>query len=220
MSMIPTVFEMRDAAKDFYSTDLDYHTWDQARDAVRDAEALNTRLQRRTGRIVGEGALMVTLAWGNAGFHEDHVGRGFETKEQYSAYLSRVYLESVRAPEEFIVRIEAGILATQHGVERSTDLELLAHRAGISDIGDTFQRFVMCNLKLRREHETLTGEKVPWDEWVARTQVCVDFLVEESQRELEQLGESRGAFMSFDTRARENMARLANTPEPGSMAKV
>lgn len=220
MSMIPTVFEMRDAAKEFYSPELPYHNWDHAMDAVRDAEAFNSRLQRRTGRIVGGGALMVAMAWHDTGYHEDQVSMGFETKEHYSAHLSRAYLESVQASEEFIVQIEAGILATRHGVERSTDLELLAHRADISNIGDNFQRFVMSNLKLRREHEALTGEKVPWDEWVARTQAYVDFLVDESRRELPLLGESIGSFGSFDTRARENMARLANTPEPGSMAKA
>ena len=220
MSMIPTVFEMRDAAKEFYSPDLPYHNWDHARDAVRDAEALNSRLQRRTGRIVGGGVLMVTLAWHDTGFHEDHIKLGFQTKEQYSAHLVREYLESVGAPESFIVLVESGIAATEQGAERTTDLELLSRAADVRNVGDIFQRFVSSNLKLRAEKETLTGIKVPWDEWVNGTQDYVDLLVEESQRELPLLGESTGAFMSFDTRARENMARLANTPEPGSMAKA
>lgn len=191
------------AAKEHYTDAIEYHNWSHVEAVMAGVEALSERAETR-GITLAKEALLVAAAWHDAGFHEDHVSLGFETKEHYSAYLADTFLQSKDIDESTRRLVERAILGTIHSAVREDLDTLCLHRADVANIGGDYPTFLKNNIALWREHLTMTGTGIAWDEWVKSSNHFVDFCIQEARIELPRLGEAIRVRGSFDIQAEEN----------------
>lgn len=201
------------AARDYYSDRLPYHNWSHAAAVMEKVDELSERVGRRTRRLA-RGALHVAAAWHDAGFHEDHTRKGYETKEHYSAALAERYLKAQKVDEACRKIVRVAILGTIHGVERTNINALILHRADVANIGDTYENFLEANVKLWHEHGIMNGVPVSWTDHQQSSVRFVDFSAHEAEQELPRLGEPVGLLGSYDTNARRNAQLLLQEPQP------
>ena len=154
-----------DAAK-HYTNDYEYHNWNHALAVVSGTEIISGKLEAR-GLTIAKGALAVAAAWHDAGYHQDHVSKGFETKEAYSAALLEEYLSNKHIGEFEKSIMLSSINATwaQYPDPR-TPHELIMHRADIANIGGPTDEFIDNSLKLWAETQHISGKKISWQKYV------------------------------------------------------
>jgi len=153
-------------AQKHYRSDYPYHNWNHALDVASGTEIISDKL-RTHGLTIASGALAVAAAWHDAGYHEDHTAKGFETKEQYSAYLLDEYLEgkSVSDTERLLMR-NAIIATWAKHPELRTPYELIMHRADIANIGGPSDEFILNSIHLWEEYRMTGDASLSWEEYV------------------------------------------------------
>ena len=177
------VAEYSTAAEGHYRPDFQYHGWGHALDVAHGTEVISDKLQSR-GYTIVKGALAIAGAWHDAGYHEDHMQKGFDTKEEYSASLLEKYLENRPMGEfERAIALNA-IVATWSGFEGArTPYELILHRADIANIGGPEDEFLANSVKLWQERILTSGKQIAWDEYVADAVVFIAETIEEHDQE-------------------------------------
>lgn len=134
-----------------YYTDLPYHNFDHVLSTLVYFDSLCEQLEERNvfiSRPLGR----IALFGHDAGFHEDHKAKGFDTKEQYSAHLWRVLLENLSTDKEDISKVESAIIATTSNVEPVTNLEKAVRYADVGNIYNRdYQEFVKNFVLLTKE---------------------------------------------------------------------
>ena len=201
------------AAKAHYSDTLAYHNWSHAEAVMRDVNVLVDRAGER-GIILARNALVIATAWHDAGFHEDHIQKGFVTKEHYSAHLLEEYIAD--KPVDYATRFlmcEA-ILGTIHGFERETLNTLVLHRADVANIGGPYDEFYKISVALWQENMRLTGKEISWTDFIHSSEGYIRMIAKEAQVELPRLGEPIGEDGSYDIQALINAQRLQTEPAP------
>jgi len=160
------VLEYSAQAQKQYRPDFDYHNWDHALAVTYGTEVIATKLEAR-GLVIAKGALAVAAAWHDAGYHEDHLAKGFKTKELYSAALLDDFLEDKPVGELEKAIMRSAIIATWAGhTDLRTPYELILHRSDIANIGGPTDEFIENSLKLRKETELITGKPLNWQKYV------------------------------------------------------
>ena len=109
MAMHDKVIEQRASA--MYRSKLPYHNFGHAITVTRYAERIVEKCKRE-GVPLDEKVVYYALIFHDAGYHEDHLALGFETKEAYSAHLSEHALRDYGVDEETINKVKIAILAT------------------------------------------------------------------------------------------------------------
>lgn len=193
------VEELIQAAKPHYSRNLSYHNWHHVEVVMNSVTELIEKASRH-GISLKKDVLLVAAAWHDAGFSEDHRKRGFPTKEHYSASLLEKYLEDKQVSKEDKDLMLAAILGTIHNAPRENLDILVLHRADISNIGESYSIFLKNNVSLWKEFEQLNSVAIPWDEYIQASVAYIE--------ELPRLGEPTHTRSSFDTRAKDNVAKL------------
>lgn len=201
------------AAQAHYSDTLAYHNWSHAEAVMRDVDLLVDRAAQR-GIILARGALHIAAAWHDAGFHEDHVEKGFATKEHYSAHLLEEYIAD--KPVDFAMRflMTEAILGTIHGFERHTLDTLALHRADVANIGGPYDEFYKISTALWRENIQFIGTDISWDDFIHNSEGYIRAMAKEATIELPRLGEPIGKSDSYDTQALRNAEQLLSEPAP------
>lgn len=200
------------AAQEHYTAALPYHNWEHAQMVMEDVRMLSTRLAKRN-IPVDESPLLIAAAWHDAGFHEDHLSLGFETKEHYSAWLFKEYAHTARIGRECVSIVEKAILGTIHGASRDDVNTLVLHRSDVQNIGGPTDAFLRASVKLWRE-QTLVQGPVSWDDFKASSRGYIRAMVTEAREELPRIGESIGQMGDYDIQAVVNANNLSTiTPE-------
>lgn len=175
--------EYSQAAQQYYRPDYLYHNWNHALAVASGTEIIADKLEAR-GLTIAKRAIAVASAWHDAGYHENHIAKGFETKELYSAALLDEYLRDKPVGEFEKSLMRQAIIATYSGhSELRTPYELILHRADIANIGGPLDEFVDSNVKLWREHQVTTGDSIDWDEHVKNSAKFIEFTAEEHDHE-------------------------------------
>ena len=78
-------------ARALYSDALPYHNFDHIQDTLQSAAMVVERCQEEHIRIDAE-VVYFALLFHDAGYQDDHLARGFATKERYSAALAEPIL--------------------------------------------------------------------------------------------------------------------------------
>ena len=160
------VLEYSAQAEKHYRPDLAYHNWNHALDVAYGTEVISTKLEAR-GLTVAKGALAVAAAWHDAGYHEDHKAKGFETKELYSAALLDEFLANKPIGDLERAIMRTAIIATWAGhKELRKPYELILHRSDIANIGGPTDEFIKNSVQLHNETEFITGKTVSWQKYV------------------------------------------------------
>jgi len=205
---------VEEAAAALYDPALPYHNFGHALSVAEEGKRLVSRC-RAAGIAIDADVVHYACLLHDAGYRENHAARGFESKEAYSAQLAAEVLDRCGVDRRIAAAVGEAILST-HCDARCASVEARAVRAAdLSGLGGEFASFRNDALKLKREHEIMTGAGVSWDNW--REDACrriASFLRERldlTPADVDASGESVLA-----VRARANMDRLLAEPRtPG-----
>ena len=177
------VLEYSAQAEKHYRPDFAYHNWNHALEVAHGTEVISNKLETR-GLTVARGALAVAAAWHDAGYHEDHKTKGFETKELYSAALLDEFLEDKPVGELEKAIMRTAIIATWAGhKELRTPYELIMHRSDTANIGGPTDEFLQNSLKLHDETEFITDKPLSWQKYVDGAAGFIKMTADEHDRE-------------------------------------
>jgi len=180
------VIEYSAAAEKYYTVDYAYHNWDHAQAVVEGTNIITGKLEAKN-IVVAKRALVLAAAWHDAGYHEDHLVKGFATKELYSAALLDQFLEDkpVGDGEKRLMRL--AIVATWAGhTALRTPYELILHRSDIANIGGPTELFIENSVKLWKEFQYTTGTQISWDDYVRNSTPFIQHTA--SEHDIESLG--------------------------------
>lgn len=203
----PTVEE---AAAALYDPALPYHNFQHAVSVAEEGRRIVGRC-RAAGITIDADVVHYACLLHDAGYREDHTAHGFASKEAYSAHLAADVLDRCGVDRRVASAVGEAILST-HCDAHCASVEARAVRAAdLSGLAGDFTNFRDDAVKLKREHELITGESVPWDIW--REDAChriAAFLRERldlTPSDVDSSGES-----VLTVRARANVARLLAEP--------
>jgi hypothetical protein len=177
------VEEYSAAARVHYRADYPYHNWNHALVVASGTEIIARKLERK-GQTIATGALAVAAAWHDAGYHENHLAKGFTTKEEYSAALLDEFLEHKHVSDWERSMMSKVIIATwsQYDGPR-TPYELILHRSDVANIGGPRDEFIQNSLLLREESLHIVGKIALWDDYVKGAGVFIEFTADEHDDE-------------------------------------
>ena len=101
---------LEQVAAELYSDQMPYHNFNHVFGTLVAAELLMERCLKEGVPINGE-VVYFALLFHDAGYHEDHIDKGFTTKEEYSAHLAIQCLRAEAIPEDTIKRVVPPFLA-------------------------------------------------------------------------------------------------------------
>jgi predicted metal-dependent HD superfamily phosphohydrolase len=193
------------AAK-LYSDEMPYHNFIHILGTLAAGEKLVDRCLAQGVPINAE-VVYYALLFHDAGYHEDHISKGFTSKEEYSAHLAVQCLRAEAIPEDTIERVVAAILSTQRDAKFTSNEEKAVRAADLAGLAGDYKTFRSNAEKLRQEEETLTGCKVAWDEWKTAVKETVSFYLSQ-EIHFTQSGACTNHAARFYTRAKQNLSRL------------
>jgi predicted metal-dependent HD superfamily phosphohydrolase len=195
------------AAK-LYSDEMPYHNFIHILGTLAAGEKLVDRCLAQGVPINAE-VVYYALLFHDAGYHENHINKGFTTKEEYSVHLAVQCLRAEAIPEDTIERVVAAILSTQRDAKFTSNEEKAVRAADLAGLAGDYKTFRSNAEKLRQEEETLTGCKMAWDEWKTCVKETIEFYLNQEIR-LTRSDACADHAASFHTRAKQNLSRLLN----------
>src|SRR3984893_16561547 len=192
--------QLEQVAAELYSDQMPYHNFNHVLRTLAAGEVLVERCLREGVPINGE-VVYCALLFHDAGYHEDHISKGFTSKEQYSAHLAVQCLRAEAIPEDTIKRVVAAILSTERDAQFTSNEEKAVRAADLAGLASDYKNFRSNVEKLRQEDEMLTGRKVAWDEWKTSVAETIRFYLSQEIRFTQ-------PDALFYERASQNLSRL------------
>lgn len=193
-------------AETLYSSELPYHNFGHAIDAVTAGEKVIRRCQAE-GVSIDEPIVYYALLFHDAAYHEDHEALGFDTKEGYSAHLAATALAQRGVSSKTIEQVVAAIMSTHRDGEFVTVEQKAVRAADLSGLAADYEIFYRGAENLRREHELLTGEAVAWPQWAERVAETLRFYLSQDLRLSRYYSNGNGA-STFQKDGLANLERL------------
>ena len=195
-------------AKELYDSQLPYHNFEHALKAVETGLQIARRCEKE-GMGVNKEVIYFALLFHDAGYHINHKDKGFDSKEEYSAFLAKEVLQEIGVKKNIIKLVQKAILATMQGAEFYSTEDTIVRVADLAEIASDYEQFCQNNKKLKKEAEILTGQKISWEDWKKQTKKVVEFYLSQNIKltgEYEnEVGES-----VFHVKAKENLKRFLN----------
>ena len=145
-----------------------------ANDTIVAAEHITKRCVE-DGIRVNHRVIYLALLFHDAGFVEDHVPRGFESKEAYSADLATARLRQHGVPTRTIEKVAAAILSTHIDANFVTVEQQAVRAAELSGLGTDYETFWRNTANLKTEHELFYATTLSWSESVGNASRTVRF---------------------------------------------
>lgn len=197
---------MEKRAAGYYSAALPYHNFHHAMDAVRAGWEIVDRC-REEGIRIDEVVVYYALLFHDAGYHEDHLGKGYRSKEDYSADLAASSLKEHGVPMRTIQKVMAAIRATQRDAQFTTSEQKAVRAADLAGLAADYPVFRANTEKLRAEYQMLTGKHLTWEEWIDYASETVRFFLAQEIRLTSYFADKDGESL-FHKRARANVETL------------
>lgn len=196
------------AAEELYDSSLPYHNFDHVLETIANSEIIikNCEDEKIT---VDKKVVYYALLFHDAGYQENHLEKGFETKERYSAHLAHIALERIGESEKMVESVSKAILATQKNATFSTIEEKIVRASDLTGLADDYDTFRSNNEKLRQEVEILTGKKLSMDEWKNQTKDIVEFYLRQDIR-LTSAHNNREGESVFHKATKRNLKKFLN----------
>jgi len=200
--------EARAAA--LYSDALPYHNFLHVQDTLRAAETILGRCKAENIRADGE-IVYYALLFHDARYQDDHVARGYRSKEAYSAALAAEALGEIGVAPAKIRKCTAAILATERDGTFVSAEQKAVRAADLSGMGAEYAEFLQHSLKLKREYELLHGSKLGWADWQRISAEVLRHYLSQEIRLTSYFHDERGE-SKFHARVRSNLERLLEEP--------
>lgn len=202
-------------ARALYSPTLPYHNFDHILDTLEAAEQVIQRCREEHIRIDAE-VVYCALLFHDAGYQDNHVARGFATKERYSAALAEPILRRHGMSAVQIDKTVAAILATERDAVCVSAEQKAVRASDLSGLAAEYPRFLRSSMCLKREHEVLTGRSLSWAEWQTSSAEVLGHYLTQEIRLTSYFHDGRGESL-FHKAVRANLARLLAEPsEPAA----
>jgi len=189
-----------------YDQALPYHNFGHALETVRAGAEIVAHC-REDGVPIDEDVVYYALLLHDAGYHEDHLLKGYRSKEDYSAALASTVLAEHRVPQATIDKVIAAIEATQRNATFKTNEEKAVRAADLAGLAADYVTFKSNSEKLKAEWERLNGRALSWTDWIAQTSEVVDFFLGQDIRLTRYYADEYGESV-FHKRTRRNLERL------------
>lgn len=147
-----------------YEQKMPYHNFGHAITVTRHSEGIIEKC-RREGVPLDEKVVYYALLFHDAGYHEDHLAKGFESKEAYSADLSEHALREHGVDEETIEKVKAAIMSTHMDAKCYSNEDKAVRASDLSGLAAEYSVFKLNAIRLREEHEMMHDESVAWEDW-------------------------------------------------------
>ncbi len=204
--------EIERTAAAMYEPKLPYHNFGHALTVARYAEGIVEKCERE-GVALDEQAVYYALIFHDAGYYENHLMLGFDTKEAYSADLAEHALRDYGINEERIKIIKAAILCTHVDAHCSTNEDKAVRAADLSGLAAEYKVFKLNAVRLMDEQEFMTGEKIAWEDWKLGVKANLELYLREELKLTSDYHDENGNSV-FHVRTRENLRTLLSDGSP------
>ena len=159
--------ELREAARPYYSDELEYHNFSHVEDVLDAAEEILERTEEY-GIDIDEQVVEAAVYFHDAYYQKDARRFGFETKEDLSKEVAKKELRDLGYGKNFIKKVEGCIEATKHQSlpDEDSPEEILMRASDLRGLMANYDEFLENTYALRDEHQTLHGEKQGYSEWM------------------------------------------------------
>lgn len=201
---------VEEAAAALYDPALPYHNFGHARAVAAEGERIVGHCRAADIPIDADVVHYACLLH-DAGYRDDHASLGFDSKEAYSAHLAGEVLDRCGVDARTVAAVRQAILSTHCDARCASIEDRVVRAADLSGLAREFADFRDDALRLKREHELMTGEHISWERW--REEACrriAAFLRERLDLIPEDVDTSGESVLAV--RARENMRRLLAEP--------
>lgn len=199
-------------ASQMYEPKMPYHNFGHAITVTRYSEAIIDKC-RDEGVPIDENVVYYALLFHDAGYHEDHLGLGFETKEAYSADLSEKALRDHGVDDQTIEKVKAAILSTHMDAKCYSNEDKAVRISDISNLGADYGEFKLNSVRLMEEHVLMKGETVEWADWKLGVEQTLKHVLREEMDLTSDYYDKDGNSV-FHARAMANLARLLVDDSP------
>lgn len=193
-----------------YSDELPYHNFGHAQGAVEVGMRIVDQCEKE-GIPIDRLVVKYALLFHDAGYHEDHRAKGYDTKELYSTVLARNTLQKYGYPDEFIRKVERAIVSTEHDADFSTNEAKAVRAADLANLGSDYATFVRNTKALKKEYELMRHTELTWDQWKAMTKNVVEYYLAQDIRLTSAHDTSEGE-SRFHVTARAILEQFLTTP--------
>lgn len=160
-------------AKKLYKP-LPYHNFEHVIQMVNNAEIIINNC-RKEKIPVNKKVVYYACIFHDAGYSEDCFKQGFDSKEEYSAFLAQKTLRRLGEEEKFIDLVRSCILATHREGFFKSNEEKIVRAADLAEMSKEYNVFLNNNYKLWEEVKVMTMKEIPWLEWKEKTVEIVNF---------------------------------------------
>lgn len=152
------------AAEALYDQGLPYHNFDHVRSVLSASEKILDQC-RQASIPVDEGVVFYALLFHDAGYHEDHIAKGFDTKEAYSADLAESILTQHGLLADTVDKIKQAIICTHFSKSCVSNEDKVVKNSDLSGLRSEYQAFKQTSVRLLEEYNLLHKEQVEWNDW-------------------------------------------------------
>ena len=157
----------------------------------------------------------LAILFHDAGYSEDHIHLGFETKEKYSANLAESVLRTENYPPTEIRAVKEAIVSTERNATFKTAEQQAVRAADLFGMAANYDIFLLNSVKLKKEHEYLSKSKISWDAW---KKVSIDVVKDFITHDIPLIGyfKKSDSGSEFSIAVEKNLKRFtAESVEPG-----
>ena len=165
---------IEEIAKTYYDPGLPYHNFNHIGRVMAGADRILIRC-RATKLPVNEDIVYYAVLFHDAGYRENHTGKGFATKEAYSAQIAERVLSEKGVDPTIIPSVKEAILGTQRDATLHTIEQKIVRAADLSAMASDYRGFRKDAEDLRTEYEILNGKKMSTPEWKQMVASHVEF---------------------------------------------
>lgn len=192
-------------AKGLYG-DIPYHNFNHASEALESGYEIVARCQASNIEVDSD-VIRYSILFHDAGYHENHEEKGFENKEEYSAYLAEKSLRSIGVSEEIIGKVKSCIVSTHKDAEFNTTEEKIVRAADLVGLAGEYEYFRDNAMKLKEEAEMMSGNKISLEDWKRMVGSIIGFYLSQDIRLTECYRDEEGG-SRFHKKTRSNLDRF------------
>lgn len=210
--------QLEQVAAGLYDASLPYHNFRHALEAVEAGARIVRRCQAENVRIDPD-VVYYALLFHDAGYHENHRLRGFESKEAYSAHLAARALAARDVDSRVVRKVQAAILSTRRDGSFRTAEQKAVRAADLAALAADYPTFKENTERLWAEYRLLSGESIAWGEYVQKAAAVIRFYLTQEVR-LTSFFAGPDGRSDFHRRTRANLERLLREESASHLASA
>lgn len=170
--------KLENIAARLYDPKLNYHNFDHIRYVMDEGNKILARCNNE-GVEIDEAVVYYAILFHDAGFIEDHVSKGFDSKEAYSADLAVKNLQGNGIDNDTVQKVKQAIMATHVDALCLTNEDKAVRAADLAGLAADYELFKRNTIDLKNELEMMSGKEVTWEQWKALAAERIEMFLRE-----------------------------------------